>query len=289
MFFAVIPLFLAANVTVNKTQEWVNGPEFTFHVNMSYLVSMDVFQEPFYETNATAIMKCQQRVFRTMHCRFERILVDGSHETEFERPFLMMFSRRGIEFLMFPDDVTTKQINDIRKIAKELSIGTDLELKVDSFPTFQAKERYVLGECNTTFTVSEIEDTGVFEPDKTKKRNYSLNVLPLGRQEPGTYIVIEKKTEEKGCVKTDSSISSTLKDVVSARSINKKYIGKNIFKSRTEVHLKMKKPDSKKSFAVQDIMTVELVDIGPAKEKITLGTLTQRVKLPYDEEMRQNF
>lgn len=204
-------MFPAANVAINDTNEWIHGPEYTFHVNLSYLLSADVDEDVFYKANLTTAMKCRPASSDQLFCRFGSMFIGDStdvlvrEEVEIEDPFVIRFDERGIMNLLFPDIVHNEKLNTIRSIVKQLSVGANFLQDAHALPAYVAKENYVLGECATLFTVLEYEDEPGLARGRGEEPNYGLRVLSLPQQKVNSVVVIEKRTEYKRCSKLPSS------------------------------------------------------------------------------------
>lgn len=67
------------------------------------------------------------------------------------------------------------------------------------------------------------------------------------------------------------------------------HISANMFKSQTEMHVKMKKTMGKKDFVLQSTSCVELTDIEAAKEELPSVAFQELATLRFDEPMEHNF
>lgn len=205
---------------MDRPNEWIFGPEYVFHANLTYLLSADVLDEPLLIINVTTTLRCRPEMIDRLYCRFEDVAIAEKHYPEtssMEYSFLIEFSPQGIENLRFPTVIEDEQLNIIRSIVKELSVGTDLRENVNSMPVFFARERYALGDCPTLFSVFEYDkDENVVAHGQTRNdgrgeeeeegKNYELEILSLPRRRSNSVVVIGKTMESKRCTKLQEPV-----------------------------------------------------------------------------------
>lgn len=201
---------------MDRPNEWIFGPEYVFHTNLTYLLS-DVLDDPLLIINVTSTMRCRPEAIDRLYCRFEDVAIAEKHYPEtssMEYSFLIEFSPRGIESLRLPTMIEDEQLNIIRSIVKELSIGTDLRENMNSLPVFFARERYALGECPTLFNVFEYDEDVVTRGqrrndgrgEKEERKNYELEILSLPQRRSNSVVVIGKTMESKRCMKLQEPV-----------------------------------------------------------------------------------
>lgn len=76
--------------------------------------------------------------------------------------------------------------------------------------------------------------------------------------------------------------------ILQSKSTSKMHVSDDTFRSRTEMHVKMVNL-AERDFIVQDISSVELVDIEPAKEPLPFLNYDHVVNLRFREGMKHNL
>lgn len=76
--------------------------------------------------------------------------------------------------------------------------------------------------------------------------------------------------------------------LLQSKSTSKMRVSDDTFRSQTEMHIKMVTL-AERDFIVQDVSSVELVDIEPAKEPLPILNYEHVVNLRFREGMKQNL
>lgn len=295
MNFILIPFFLAANIPVDRPNEWIFGPVYVFNANFSYTVLADVLDEPLLSIHVTTTMRCRPEMIDRLYCSFDGIRVGERNYPEVSildksYSFLIEFSPRGVENLRFPTVMEDEGLNTVRNIVKQLSVGTDLRENVNSMPVFFSKERHALGDCPTLFSVFEYENArGQTRDEEEQGKNYKLEILPLPQRRSNSVVVIGKTMESSRCAKLQEPVDGKSElNVKMSKSTSKMHVSDDAFRSRTEMHVKMVNP-AQRNFIVQDVSSVELVGIEPAEQPLPLLNYEHVVNLRFKEGIMHNL
>lgn len=192
---------LAANVVVNDTSEWIFGPEYTYNVNMTYVMKSDPM-EPTGTIQLISTVKCRPKILDSLLCRMENSTTmmlfkndNTTRQIDTEQLFEIKFNERGVQGLLIESPSRNEVVNFIRKIANQFSLGVDMKRKI-SMPQFMARENTSMGNCATMYKITREEpETDTIEEEDT---DFQLVVLPMVDARPGTILTIEKS--RMGCI-----------------------------------------------------------------------------------------
>ncbi|XP_032673325.1 uncharacterized protein LOC116845109 [Odontomachus brunneus] len=199
----LIPFFLAANVVVNDTSEWIYGPECLYNVNVTTVIKSDSPTSVFNIKNIQLIsaMKCQPKAAEnTLLCILQnsteimsRHEDNTTREIKTEQIFEIKFNEQGVESVLIESPSNWQSVDIIRKIAKQLSVDADMNRKI-GVSQFMVPEVTSFGNSVMTMykiTREELPET-LETLDVTKGVDFQLVVLPMADGRPRTTLTIEK-------------------------------------------------------------------------------------------------
>ncbi|XP_070161875.1 vitellogenin-1 isoform X2 [Polyergus mexicanus] len=189
MNVVVIPFFLAAHLSTDET--WAHGPEYTFQVQVNCTA---IPEEGIYGSvrlNLESKLICQPlKSGHSLSCHFEdskanSFVTDSLDPSELAMPtgqvnrqpayeinedqFEIKFNKRGLDDLVVNENIQPRELDMIRLIVGQLSVGAILE-GIGNDVIFDAMENFTQGECYTTFKI----DKKLVDRSLYGKPNYAL-------------------------------------------------------------------------------------------------------------------
>lgn len=164
----------AAHLTANET--WTHGPEYTFQVQVNCTAISDEGVYGSVRLNLESKLICQPlKTGHSLSCHFEdskanSFVADSLDPQEPATPngevnrqpayeinedqFEIKFNKRGLDDLVVNENIQPRELDMIRMIVGQLSVGTTLD-GVGNDVTFDAIENFTQGECYTTFKIDK--------------------------------------------------------------------------------------------------------------------------------------
>ncbi|KAK2585200.1 hypothetical protein KPH14_009907 [Odynerus spinipes] len=185
MNFILIPFLLATDL-VSNDDAWNNGPEYSFSVSVSTISNLRAGKSEskgesrLLGTTLLTTLKCRPREPDNLNCHFEDAKIGRLSPKKFKfeeilraaenasyRPygfseanFEIKFNRNGIDGYIFEKDERLMGqflVDMFRMIANQLSVGTSVEGKAESF---REKENFTMGECPAEYKITRSEIDG---------------------------------------------------------------------------------------------------------------------------------
>ncbi|XP_014478642.1 PREDICTED: uncharacterized protein LOC106746503 [Dinoponera quadriceps] len=273
----LIPFFLAANVSVNDTSEWTYGPEYSFNVNLTYVVKSDLAVPDLASImQVISAMKCRPKELEnSLLCRLQNSTMsvnkdNTSREIATEQMFEIRFSERGVESLLIEPPTYMEVVNFIRKVASQLSVGADMKRKI-GMSQFMSRENTSMGDCATVYRITrELPETS--EPlEVAENADFQLVVLPMADARPGTSLTIEKS--RMGCINPPRYVDFSMGILKMKRFYSTIHVdGVDRFESFTEIDGKLRPPtESKISLKILTFtsqLRLSLDSIEPAQDPL---------------------
>lgn len=157
-------------------EPWEHGPECRFQVLVN---STAIPEESIYGSvrlNLESKLICQPKGGMTLSCHFENstassFVADSLDPTESavpsgrvnrqyayeinEEQFEIKFNERGLDGLVVNENIQPRELDMIRMIVGQLSIGTTFDGPLGNDVTFEVMENFTQGECVTTFKIDK--------------------------------------------------------------------------------------------------------------------------------------
>nr|XP_012221460.1 PREDICTED: uncharacterized protein LOC105671682 [Linepithema humile] len=275
MNVTVIPFFLAANVIVNDTSEWVFGPEYFYNLNLNttYVNVPENFSMP-NEVRLFMTMKCRPKIPNRLLClilnstytdSYRGLLQSLTRTTSFPS-FEIKYNKRGIESLLINStfvNANEGKFNVIKRIANQLNLGVNLKRNRDT-SRFKGVENTSMGICTTRYEISRNES----ETEPVKENiDFTLFVLPMTDAKPGTTVSIEKYRTR--CINSPRRLYSRVLKM--ERFFSKMQIGDGFESfSKLDGKLRTYSTHSNETFLLpfNDVMHLNLISIKPAQNDI---------------------
>jgi len=193
-------IYLAAYVIVNDTSEWIFGPEYSYDMNLTYIIKPDP-HDPIHKIQLISTIKCRPKIPNNLFCHLynftESELFENhnmTREAQTEQMFEIKFNEHGVEGLVIEPPSRMEVVNVLRKIATQFNVVIDRR-KI-GMSQFMVRENSSMGNCAAAYRITREEH----ETDMIEKTNidFRLVILPLTDAKPGTTILIEKS--RMGCI-----------------------------------------------------------------------------------------
>ncbi|XP_011136044.1 uncharacterized protein LOC105181155 [Harpegnathos saltator] len=296
----LIPFFLAANVVVNDTTEWAYGPEYSYNVNMTYVIKSDP-AEPAGTMQLMSSVKCQPKVSEnSLLCRLRNSTTmmslrkdNTSREVETEQMFEIKFNERGVESLLIEPPSRMEVVNFIRKIANQLSVGADMKRKI-GMPQFMARENTSMGDCATMYRITREElaespPEPPESPELAEDADFQLVVLPMADARPGTSLTIEKS--RMGCINSPRYVDFSMGILKMGRFFSRIYVdGADRFETYTELDGKLRTESlSSRIITFKSLLRVSLESIEPAQEPLPSILYGELIDLNMNNDIPNNM
>ncbi|XP_032673326.1 uncharacterized protein LOC116845110 isoform X3 [Odontomachus brunneus] len=295
----LIPFFLAANVAVNDTSEWTYGPEYLYNVNMTYVIKSDP-TEPVGNMQLISAMKCRPKVAEnSLLCILQNSTTIMSlekdntrtttREIKTEQMFEIKFNERGVESLLIEPPSRMEVVNFIRKIANQLSVGTDMKRKI-GMSQFMARENTSMGNCATMYKITREELPETLDTLKVwEHADIKLVVLPMADARPGTTLTIEKS--RMGCINSPRYVDFTIGILKMGRFFSKIYVdGVSGFETYTELDGKLRTESiSSRIIAFKALLQMNLDSIVPAQDPLPSISYGELIDLNLNNDIPSNI
>ncbi|KAL6265236.1 hypothetical protein P5V15_002018 [Pogonomyrmex californicus] len=284
----LIPFFLAARMVVNDTSEWTFGPEYSYDLNITYVIKSDP-HEPINDMQLISTIKCRPKMSNSLFCHLNNstyLQLFKNHtftrEVTTEQMFEIKFNNRGVEGLIIEPPTRMDVVNILRKIATQFNIVVDpITIRMSQYMN---RENSSMGDCATTYRITH-EETDM--PEKEDK-DFQLVVMPLIDAELGT-LSIEKS--RKRCINAPRYVDFSTGILKMGRFISKIQIDPDKFETFTEFDGKISllSESEHRRLSFKEIIQINLNGIEPARGELPTLFYGEMIDLNTNNDIPSNF